>query len=124
MFKDTKVLGVIAFVLVGLFIGIAQPLTGLAPLGHYILATVIVGLGFWIFKPGNMPFTVGVVIIIAGALIFGLGFNVATAGFTSSAVWVLIPALYFGFILQKTGLGKRVAYLLNFRTIKTGSSPY
>jgi len=112
MFKDSKVLGVIAFILIGLFIGIAQPFTGLAAQGHYIMATVIIALGFWIFKPGNTPFAVGVALIIAGGLIFGLGFNVATAGFCSSAVWVLIPALYFGFILQKTGLGKRVAYLV------------
>lgn len=40
----------------------------------------------------------------------GLHLNVVTSGYTSSAVWVLIPALYFGFVLLKTGLGKRIAY--------------
>ncbi|MDR2931995.1 MAG: anion permease, partial [Oscillospiraceae bacterium] len=30
-------------------------------------------------------------------------------GFTQSAIWTLVPALFFGFTLQKTGLGKRIA---------------
>ncbi|MGI6119528.1 MAG: hypothetical protein ACOYIB_02985, partial [Desulfosporosinus sp.] len=33
------------------------------------------------------------------------------SGFTSPALWTLIPALFLGFVLAKTGLGKRIAYL-------------
>lgn len=112
MFKDTKVLGVAAFVLIGLIVGIVKPFTGLADQGHYILATVIVTLGFWIFRPGGLPFMAGGAVLVAGGLIFALKINVVASGFISPAVWVLIPALYFGFVLQKTGLGKRIAYLV------------
>ncbi|AGL03268.1 SLC13 family permease [Desulfoscipio gibsoniae] len=112
MFKDTRVLGVAAFALIGLFIGIAKPFVGLPAQGHFIMATVIAALGFWIFRPGGLPFSAGCSLILAGGLIFGLKYDVVASGFVSSAVWVLIPALYFGFILQKTGLGKRIAYLV------------
>ena len=44
---------------------------------------------------------------------------VRNAGYTSSAVWVLIPALFFGFALIKTGLGKRIAYFV-LKTFEPG----
>jgi len=109
---NSKVLGTIAVALIALFVGVAQPLTGLAPQGHHMLAAVLLALGFWIFKPYGMPFSVGCALIIGGGLIFGLKTPQVTGGFSGNPVWVLIPALYFGFILQKTGLGKRVAYMV------------
>jgi anion transporter len=109
---NSKVLGVIACAFIALIIGLATPFEGLPPQGHLILATVIVTLGFWIFRPGGLPFMAGGTILLAGGLIFGLKYDVVAAGFVSPAVWVLIPALYFGFVLQKTGLGKRIAYLV------------
>lgn len=112
MFKDPKAIGTGAFILLGLIIGMAKPFSGLAPQGHLILATVVIALGFWIFRPGGLPFMAGGAIILAGGLIFGLKYTVVAAGFSSSAVWTLIPALYFGFVLQKTGLGKRIAYFV------------
>lgn len=112
MFKYSKILGVIAFALIGLIVGTFQPLTGLASQGHFVLGTVIGALGFWIFRPGGLPFAAGCSLILGGGLIFGLRYDVVASGFVSSAVWVLIPALYFGFVLQKTGLGKRIAYLV------------
>jgi len=58
-------LGVLSFALISLIIGIVKPLAGLAPQGHYILATVVVALGMWIFRPGGLPFTAGCLILIA-----------------------------------------------------------
>ncbi|WP_041585166.1 SLC13 family permease [Syntrophus aciditrophicus] len=130
--QNGKTLGVIVIAVAGLLIAIAQPFApGLSPLGHYVMGTVVAGLGMWIFRPGNLPFMSGTSIILGLtlALFFahkaGLVFpgkvpfkappqiyGVVMGGFTSSAVWVLIPALYFGFVLQKTGLGKRIAYMV------------
>lgn len=109
---NSKVIGTIAVAIIAVIIGLFQPLNGLASQGHLVLASVLFALGFWIFKPYGMPFSVGCAIIIAGCVIFGMKIDQVTSGFVGSAVWVLIPALYFGFILQKTGLGKRVAYLV------------
>jgi anion transporter len=43
------------------------------------------------------------------ALALGLKPAIVFSGFTQSAIWTLVPALFFGFTLQKTGLGKRIA---------------
>jgi di/tricarboxylate transporter len=51
-------------------------------------------------------------ILLAGGLLYKLPLDVVTTGYTSSAVWVLVPALFFGFALMKTGLGKRIAYFV------------
>lgn len=40
----------------------------------------------------------------------GVKYSTVFNGFTNRAIWILIPALYFGFALSKTGLGKRLAY--------------
>jgi len=130
--KDRKMLGLIAIAVLGLFIAIVQPFApGLPPLGHYVMGTVVIALGMWIFRPGMLPFMAGTSVILGVTLAlffaFKAGlvfpgkvpfkappqiFGVVMGGFTSGAVWTLIPALFFGFVLQKTGLGKRVAYIV------------
>lgn len=112
MIKNSKAAGVVVSVIVALIIALVKPFTGLAPLGHYVVASVVVTLGLWIFKPGGVPFLAGSAFLVASGLIVGLKYQVVASGFVSSAVWILIPALYFGFVLQKTGLGKRIAYLV------------
>lgn len=119
MFKDSKTIGISIVILIALVIAIFKPFTGLAPLGHYIVASVIITLGLWIFKPGGVPFLAGSAFLVACGLIFGLKYTTVASGFVSSAVWILIPALYFGFVLQKTGLGKRIAYLV-LKSFKPG----
>jgi anion transporter len=89
-----------------------KPFAGLSMQGHQIIALTIVCLSFWIFRTGSIPFLAGSAILLAGGLYFKLPLGTVTAGFTSSAVWVLIPALFFGFALAKTGLGKRIAYFV------------
>jgi anion transporter len=112
MFKDSRVTGVIVIALTALVMSLVKPFTGLAPLGHYVIASLMITLGLWIFKPGGIPFLAGSAFFVAGGLMLGLKYNVVASGFVSSAVWILIPALYFGFVLQKTGLGQRIAYLV------------
>ncbi len=130
--SDRKMLGLIAIAVLGILIAIAQPFSpGLSPLGHYVMGTVVVALGMWIFRPGMLPFMAGTSVILGVTLALFFAhkaglvfpgkvpfkappqiFGVVMGGFTSSAVWTLIPALFFGFVLQKTGLGKRVAYMV------------
>ena len=135
---NRNVLGALLFTLIGLIVFLFKPFDGLEGYGHQILGVVIIALGLWIFKPGNVPLFAGCAVVIFGALaVLNINsragnfldlledgttavhtytsaevFNVATNGFTSSTVWTLLPALYFGFVLQKTGLGKRLAYMV------------
>ncbi len=132
MLQDRKMLGLLLISALGILIAMVQPFApGLSPLGHYVMGTVIVGLGMWIFRPGMLPFMSGISFILGVTLALFFAFKaglvfpgkvpfkspqqiygVVMGGFTSSAVWTLIPALFFGFVLQKTGLGKRIAYLV------------
>jgi anion transporter len=107
---DIRKAGIIAAVLIAGFIILAKPFSGLSPQGNGLLGVTLLGLSFWIFRPTTLPYLAGGSIILGGALLLGLPLGVVTSGYTSSAVWVLIPALYFGFALIKTGLGKRIAY--------------
>ncbi|MCX5818781.1 MAG: anion permease [Deltaproteobacteria bacterium] len=110
MFRDSRITGVVIVTLMALMMALIKPFAGLAPLGHYVIASVMITLGLWIFKPGGVPFLAGSAFLVAGCLVLGLKYSVVASGFVSPAVWILIPALYFGFVLQKTGLGKRIAY--------------
>ena len=133
---DRKMIGSLIFALLGFIVIFMQPFSGsgLIPLGHQILGTVIIALGLWVFRPGNVPLLAGGSVILFGSMAIltyhmkaktmlagadvpliannGVVFGTAANGFVSTAVWILIPALYFGFVLQKTGLGKRLAYLV------------
>ena len=78
-------------------------------IGQYMLGGIIITLGIWIFKPFGLSYFAGGLFLSCFALAFGLQPATVFAGFSQSAIWTLVPALFFGFTLQKTGLGKRIA---------------
>ncbi len=102
--------GLIVSAVISAFIIFAKPISGLSAQGNGMIGATLLGLSFWIFRPATLPYFVGGAIILAGALLLKLPIDVVTKGYTSPAVWVLIPALFYGFALVKTGLGKRIAY--------------
>lgn len=110
--KSRPYLGFLAFTLAGLFIAIFTPLPGLNPSGHIVLGTLLIALGLWIFKPGNIPYFAGSIVIIFGCVLGGVSINTVTSGFSSGSMWLLIPAMFFGFALRKTGLGNRIAFFV------------
>jgi di/tricarboxylate transporter len=110
--KHSKKLGLLVVVLLALYVALAKPFGNLTPQGHHIFGVVLVTLGLWIFRESSLAYLAGGAILFGGSLAFGLPLNVVASGYLSSAVWVLIPALFFGFALAKTGLGKRIAYLV------------
>jgi hypothetical protein len=103
-------LGLIVSVVITAFIIFAKPISGLSAQGNGMIGVTLLGLSFWIFRPSTLPYFVGGAIMLAGALLLKIPVDVVTKGYTSPAVWVLIPALFYGFALMKTGLGKRIAY--------------
>ncbi|MFH1033437.1 MAG: SLC13 family permease [Pseudomonadota bacterium] len=110
--SKTRVMGLIVITIAAVLIALVKPLTNLSPQGHHILAVVMVTLGLWIFRDSALAYFAGGAMLLGGSLAFGLPLATVAAGFASSAVWVLIPALFFGFALVKTGLGKRIAFLV------------
>jgi anion transporter len=114
-----RILGLILIVTAALFIGLLKPIANLSALGHHIMSVVLITLGLWIFRDSNLAYFAGGAVLMGGSLAFGLPLGTVAAGFASSAVWVLIPALFFGFALVKTGLGKRIAFLV-LKTFEPG----
>jgi di/tricarboxylate transporter len=110
--SNTRKAGIIVFVVIAAIIAFAKPFSDLSPQGHGVIGVALVCLAFWIFKPDTMPFFAGGAILLAGGLLYKLPLDVVTKGYTSPAVWVLVPALFFGFTLMKTGLGKRISYFV------------
>ena len=110
--SNSKKLGILVFVVCAFVVGLAKPFAGLAPQGHYIIAVTLISLALWIFKTDSIPYIAGGVLFLAGCLIFKLPLAAITTGYTSSAIWVLIPAFFFGFALLKSGLGKRIAHFV------------
>ncbi|MDR0489801.1 MAG: anion permease, partial [Oscillospiraceae bacterium] len=74
-----------------------------------MLGGIIIALSIWIFKPFNLSYSAGGLFLACFALAIGLKPGVVFSGFTQSSIWTLVPALFFGYTLQKTGLGKRIA---------------
>jgi len=100
------------FLALGLLVGIAMPFQPqLNALGHRVLMALLITIGFWIFKPAGISYAASGSLFMAVLLALGFKAGTVFTGFTSTAVWSLIPALFFGFVLSKTGLGKRIAYL-------------
>jgi len=88
----------------------AKPFTAnLDDTAHIMLGGILITLSIWIFKPFNLSYSVGGVFLAFFALAIGQRPEVVFSGFSQSAVWTLIPALFFGYTLQKTGLGNRIA---------------
>ncbi|HEX2967079.1 MAG TPA: anion permease, partial [Syntrophorhabdaceae bacterium] len=105
-------IGFILFLTCAAAVGFLQPFRALAPQSHMVMAVTLISLGAWIFKGKNTPYTAGAVVFIAGCLTCRLPLATLTSAYTGSAIWILIPALFFGFALLKTGLGTRIAYFV------------
>ena len=88
----------------------SQPFSAnLGSTAHFVLGGVLITLSIWIFKPFDLTYSAGGLFLAFFSLANGLKPAIVFSGFTQSAIWTLIPALFFGYTLQKTGLGKRIA---------------
>ena len=109
MLKKMSYMGSSAMLLIALIIIVLRPIGGLEAQGQIMLAAMIIALCIWIFKPFKLTYAIGGLTLALFGLIVGLEPTVVFSGFTQTALWTLVPAFFFGYTLQKTGLGKRVA---------------
>ena len=106
-----RIAGIVIFALLGLYLGLFHPFAPeLPPAGHWSIAGLLIAVGLWIFAPKWLPLSVGAVLMMMISLGAGLKYSSVFSGYTGAAIWILIPALFFGFSLTKTGLGRRLAY--------------
>ena len=96
--------------IIAVIIMVTKPFSAsLTDTAQLMLGGTLITLGIWIFKPFDMSYSAGGMFLTFFALVLGLKPAIVFSGFTQSAVWTLVPALFFGFTLQKTGLGRRIA---------------
>ena len=108
--KPIPYIGSGLLLLIAVVIMIAKPFSAnLSDTAQLMLGGTLITLGIWIFKPFNLSYSAGGMFLTFFALVLGLKPAVVFSGFTQSAIWTLVPALFFGFTLQKTGLGRRIA---------------
>lgn len=104
-------IGLLIVVIGSAYLGLAKPFAPvLDSLGHLSLMLLIITVALWILKPFGLPFSASSGFLMAGLLAIGVPASAVFSGFSGGAVWTLIPALFFGFVLAKTGLGRRIAY--------------
>ena len=107
-----KLVLTIVIMAVGIIIALIKPFDGLGQMGHIMLGTISITIATWIFRPGKGAFIVGTFIFFLGGSIAGIPIPDLANGFSSAALWLLIPAMFLGFALMKTGLGKRAVFIL------------
>jgi anion transporter len=105
--------GISVFIIIAVLIAALKPFApSLSSQGHLILAAVLFTVGLWIFGSRWIPSSVASMVMLVLILCAGVNYAIVFNGYTSRAIWILIPALFFGFALTKTGLGKRLAFLV------------
>jgi len=95
--------------LIAIIIMAIQPIAELDGTGHIMLGAIIIAICIWIFKPFKLTYAIGGLFLALFGMIAGLAPTVIFSGFTQTALWTLVPAFFFGYTLQKTGLGRRIA---------------
>ena len=111
MNNKVKYAGSLLFVVLGATVALTQAFQpDLDFRGHLTVMMLLITIGLWIFRPFDISFSITSCFFLASLLIIGVPAADVFSGFSQNAVWTLIPALFFGFALAKTGLGKRIAY--------------
>ena len=106
-----RLAGIIFFAALGLALGIGRPFApDLNPQGHAVLMAVLIAVGIWIFGTKWVPLSIGSMVMLLILTLAGVKNTVAFNGYTARGTWILIPALFFGYALNETGLGRRLAY--------------
>jgi len=95
--------------LIAIIVMTVRPIADLDDTGHIMLGGIMIALCIWIFKPFKLTYAIGGLVLALFGLLVGLAPTVIFSGFTQTALWTLVPAFFFGYTLQKTGLGRRIA---------------
>ena len=85
-------------------------MNGLDRAGQLVLAVVAITLVFLIFEVLNWGATM--IMALALFMVVGVKADLALSGFAMKPFWLVLGVLFFGRAMEKTGLAKRVSYLI------------
>ncbi|MCL2228020.1 MAG: SLC13 family permease [Oscillospiraceae bacterium] len=102
-------IGSLLMALIAVVLMTMRPIADLDDSGNIMLGGILLALCIWIFKPFKLTYAIGGLVLALTGLLVGIEPTDVFSGFTQTALWTLVPAFFFGYTLQKTGLGRRVA---------------
>lgn len=113
-------LGVIAGVFVAATIKLLPAIGQLDATGQSALAIIALAVVFWATDVLNAGITA--LLALGLLMIAGVPSSIALSGYATGAFWILVPVLFFGTAMEKTGLARRISYriLLLFRPTYAG----
>jgi anion transporter len=85
-----------------------RPVAGLDSQAHWAIGCVAITLAAWIIHPVRLPRGIAGILMMGLLLAGNLSYGDVFYGFTTSSVWIIIPAFLFGYVIKETGLGKRI----------------
>ncbi|MDW7685365.1 MAG: SLC13 family permease [Bacillota bacterium] len=85
-----------------------QPVLGIDGQGHWAISCIFITLAAWILHPVRLPRGVAAVLMMGLLLAGNLSYSDVFYGFTTSAIWIIIPAFLFGYVISQTGLGESI----------------
>lgn len=75
-----------------------------------ILAVILCAVIFWVFN--LLPGSVTALLMMSSFLALGVRPELVFNGFTNPSFWLLVSVLFYGYVVEKTGLGRRICFFL------------
>ena len=102
--------GALLAVLAGGLIWMAPTPQGLTPVGQAVVAILVFTVILWMFSVLDNASTA--LLMLALMMLAGVKPEHALGVFASSAFWILLVVLFYGFAMESTGLAKRLSYMI------------
>ena len=105
-----RIVGALLAVLAGGLIWMMPTPQGLTPVGQAVVAILTFTVMFWIF--GVLDNASTSLLMLALMMLAGVKPEHALGAFASSAFWILLVVLFYGFAMQSTGLARRLSFVI------------
>lgn len=83
---------------------------GLGPIGHAVIAVLVLTVIFWGF--GVFGNAVTTMLMLALMIVAGVRPEHALSAFAGAPFWIVLMVLFYGSAMQATGLAKRLSFLI------------
>lgn len=103
-------LGLAVAAVLGVAVDAALMPHGLTPLMRHVVAIAAFTVSLWVLQV--MSLGVASILMVAVLILAGVPPPLALSGFSSPQFWTLLAVLYYGFAMQRTGLARRLSFLI------------
>ncbi|MGQ9825942.1 MAG: SLC13 family permease [Desulfotomaculales bacterium] len=77
---------------------------------YAVLAVIVCAVIFWVFN--LLPGSITALLVMGSFLALGMRPELVFNGFTNPSFWLLVSVLFYGHVVEKTGLGRRICFFL------------